>query len=109
LRATSRDTVDGARPSRWAITRQELPAARPREISSGSANSKALAARRDGGLCTPPVCNTKARTDGPRLPSRRAISRSDSPRRHRRHTSSCSTADSPHERMTTSSHQIDRR
>jgi hypothetical protein len=109
LRATSRDTVDGARPSRRAIMRQESPAAGPREISSRSANSKALAARRGGRHCTPPDCNTKARTDGPRLPSRRAISRSDSPRRHRCHTSSCSTADSPHERMTTSSHQIHRR
>jgi hypothetical protein len=37
LRATSRDTVDGARPSRRAITRNESPAAIPREISSRSA------------------------------------------------------------------------
>jgi hypothetical protein len=52
--------------------RRESPAARPREISSRSANSKAGAARRGSGHGTPPVCNTKAGTDGPRLPSRRA-------------------------------------
>jgi hypothetical protein len=55
-------------------------------------------ARRGGCCCTPPVWSTKARTDGPRLPSRRAISRSDSPRRHRAHTSCCSAADSPQDR-----------
>src|SRR5918995_81796 len=37
LRATSRDTVDGARASRPAMTRSDSPAARPREISSRSA------------------------------------------------------------------------
>ena len=37
LRATSRDNVDGARPSRPAVTRSDSPAARPREISSRSA------------------------------------------------------------------------
>jgi hypothetical protein len=51
-------------------------------------------------LLHPPVWGTKARTDGPRLPSRRAISRSDSPRRHRAQTSSCSAADSPQDPTT---------
>jgi hypothetical protein len=38
------------------------------------------------------------RTEGPRLPSRRAIGRSDSPCRYRRQSSSCSWTDSPHDR-----------
>jgi hypothetical protein len=49
--------------------------------------------------------STKARTDGPRLPSRRAISRSDSPPRHRAQTSSCSATDSPQDRT----HHLHRR
>jgi hypothetical protein len=51
--------------SRCAITRQESPAARPRETSSRSANAKARAARRGGGRRTPPVCSTNARTTVP--------------------------------------------
>jgi len=38
LAATSRHTVDGARPSPLAIPRNDLPAARPLEISSRSAS-----------------------------------------------------------------------
>jgi hypothetical protein len=38
LRTTSRDTVDGDRPNRHAISRNESPATIPREISSRSAN-----------------------------------------------------------------------
>ena len=53
----------------------------------------------------PPVCNTKARTDGPRLPNRRAISRSDSPCRQRAQTSSCSWTDNPQDRA----HHLPRR
>jgi hypothetical protein len=38
LAATSRHTVDGARPTARAIARTDRPAARPREISSRSAS-----------------------------------------------------------------------
>ena len=103
--ASSRDTVDGARPSRAAICRHGSPAATPRLISSRSAMLRHRGARRGGCRCTPPVWNTNARTDGPRLPSRRAISRSDSPCRQRAHTSSCSAADSPQDRT----HHLHRR
>jgi hypothetical protein len=94
--------------SRCAITRQESPAAKPRETSSRSANAKARAARRGGGRRTRrSAARTRARRSPFAKPPR--ISRSDPPRRHHCHTSSCSTANSPHERTTTSSHQIDRR
>jgi hypothetical protein len=56
----------------------------------------------------PPLWTTKARTDGPRFPSRRAISHSDSPRRHRAHTSSCSAADSPQDRTHHLQHRLTR-
>jgi hypothetical protein len=89
--------------------RQESPAARPREISSRSANSKALAARRGGRHCTPPDCNTRR---APTVPVCQAAERSAAathlaataatPRPARPPTG-------PHERMTTSSHQIHRR
>jgi hypothetical protein len=59
-----------------------------------------LHARVDGELLPlpPPVWSTNARTDGPRLPNRRAISRTDSPCRHRAQISTCSAADSPQDR-----------
>jgi ABC-2 family transporter protein len=59
--------------------RRDLPAATPRLISSRSAMFSHRTLRRGGCCCSPPVCRTDARTDGPRLPSRRAIRRSDSP------------------------------
>src|ERR687898_1446249 len=46
LPATSLLTVDGSRPRRAAITRNDRPAARPREISSRSSTLKRTAARR---------------------------------------------------------------
>jgi hypothetical protein len=98
LRASSRDTVEGARPSRRAIARLELPAATPRLISSRSATVSEWAARCGGRCWTPPVCNTNPRIEGPRLPICRAISRSDWPCRHRAHSSSCSWTDSPQDR-----------
>jgi hypothetical protein len=57
--------------------------------------------RGDGGA----TCRTKACTEGPRLPSPRAISRSDSPCRHRRQSSSWSWTDSPQDRI----HHLHRR
>jgi hypothetical protein len=90
--------LTGARPSRAAICRHGSPAATPRLISSRSAMLRHRDARPAGCRCTPPAWSTNAQTDGPRLPSRRAISRSDSPCRHRAHTSSCSAADSPQDR-----------
>ena len=64
MRASSRDTVDGARPSRAASCRHESPAATPRLISSRSAMLSDRGARLGGWCCMPPVCSTNARTDG---------------------------------------------
>jgi hypothetical protein len=69
LRASSRDTVDGARPSRRAIARQESPVATPRLISSRSAAVNDRAAHCGGRCCMPLVCNTKARIEGHACPS----------------------------------------
>src|SRR5918993_3993120 len=49
LPATSLLTVDGSRPRRAAITRNDRPAARPREISSRSSTLKRTARRRPAG------------------------------------------------------------
>jgi hypothetical protein len=105
LRASTRDPSTTPVPAQ-AITRQESPAATPRLISSRSAADNEPAGRRRGGCLTPPLCNTKARTEGPGLPIRRAISRSDSPRRHRAQSSSCSWTDSPRTAPITSSADI---
>jgi hypothetical protein len=45
LRASSRDTVDGARPIVDAIDRIDTPAERPREISSRSSRLSARGER----------------------------------------------------------------
>jgi len=61
--ATSRDTVDGARPRRLAITRHESPASNPREISSRSGSDSRNA---DWGVdrgFTPPVLTNNRCTD----------------------------------------------
>ena len=49
-----RETVDGARPNRRAIARNDSPAARPREISSRSTSDNRNGDRtgsRGGGRC----------------------------------------------------------
>jgi hypothetical protein len=55
LRAISRDTVEGAFPSRTAIDRIELPAQSRREISSRSwaVNTRSLRLRATGAM--PPL------------------------------------------------------
>jgi hypothetical protein len=45
LAATSREIVDGARPNRRAIPRNDSPPANPREISSRSTNDNRNADR----------------------------------------------------------------
>jgi hypothetical protein len=55
LAATSRHTVDGARPSPLAIPRKDLPAASPREISSRSASDNRSGER--SGSRLPGRCN----------------------------------------------------
>jgi hypothetical protein len=77
LRASSRDTVDDARPRRTAITRQASPAATPRLISSRSAADNEWAGRRRGGCLTPPLCNPTGPHRGPAL----AHPASDQPQR----------------------------
>jgi hypothetical protein len=73
LLASSRDTVDGARPSRLAIARQESPAATPRLISSRSTMLRhrgarwvgAVAPRRSGARrpgSTAPACRAGGRS-----------------------------------------------
>ena len=47
--ATSREIVDGGRPSRRAIARNDSPPANPREISSRSANDNRNADRTGSG------------------------------------------------------------
>jgi hypothetical protein len=78
----------------------------PRPISSRSAAVSDRAARCGGRCCTPPVCNTNARTEDPRLPTRRAIIRSESPCRHRYPSSSCSWPTVPRIAPTTSHRRL---
>ncbi len=93
LRATSREMLLGARPSRAAMARHESLAASPREISSRSAAVSAPSARVGGGRRHPPEAMRKRRTACRYVPKYRLIARSDSPRRHRVQISSCSAAD----------------
>jgi hypothetical protein len=55
LAATSRHTVEGARPSPLAIPRKDLPTASPREISSRSASDNLSGERL--GSCLAGRCN----------------------------------------------------
>ncbi len=87
LRATSRLSVDGARPNRRARTRSDSPAATPREISSRSTRDKCRTDRCRTAGRTPPEASTNARIDPADLPSRRPIDRFDSPACRRSHTS----------------------
>ncbi len=111
LPATSRDTVDGARPSRLAITRNDSPRATPREISSRSTSDRCRSARRRGGGRTPPASSNSRRIDDPFLPRRRAIDRVSSPACRRSHTSAISASvnllDTPH--LPTRNHNSRRR
>jgi hypothetical protein len=95
LPATSRDTVDGARPSTPAIVRSDRPAARPREISSRSANESRNSHRRRGTGRIPPVRLSRSRTVDGFTRICRASTFTASPDRQRRHTSSTSAEDSP--------------
>jgi hypothetical protein len=63
LPATSREIVDGARPNRPAITRNDAPPTNPREISSRSANDNRNVDRtnsRPGGRRTNRKCSATA-------------------------------------------------
>jgi hypothetical protein len=85
--ATSRDTVDGARPRRLAITRHESPASSPREISSRSGSDSRNA---DWGVdrgFTPPVLTNNRCTDFAEHPSAVAAPSCVSPARTRRWSS----------------------
>ena len=100
LRASSRLTVEGARPNRDAITRSDSPAATPLEISSRSVSERWRSARRRGAGRTPPASSNNRRIDDPFLPKRRAIDRVNSPALRRSHTSAISASvnllDTPH-------------
>ncbi len=100
LRVNSRDIVDAARPNRPAITRNDSPAATPREISSRSTSDSCRSDRVRGAGRTPPTSSNNLRIDDPFLPSRRAIDRVGSPAFRRSHTSAISASvnllDTPH-------------
>jgi hypothetical protein len=87
LRATSRLSVDGARPSSRLIARSDWPHARRREISSRSAGVRANRDRRRGRGVMPPSAATRVwiTLDARRSPC--AICLTDSPRCHRAHSS----------------------
>jgi hypothetical protein len=94
LAATSRDTVDGERPNRRAIHRNDWPPASPREISSRSLNdnrnrhqSAAGTGRRH------PAATTWVRTDDGARPNARLIARSDSPASNLSHNSAFSDSE----------------
>jgi hypothetical protein len=95
FRATPRDAVDGARPSRAATARPDSPAASARDTSPRSAAVGWPPARRRGGSRRPPVRARKRRTCATPRPQCRAMGRSDSPARPRAQISSCSTAVNP--------------
>jgi hypothetical protein len=59
---TSRLTVDGARPKRAAIVRSDSPLAKPREISSRSANDNRNGERRRAGVAGWRTFTTHAHT-----------------------------------------------
>jgi hypothetical protein len=83
LRATSRLIVEGARPRAAPMARMDLPATRPREISSRSGSESASLDRVRGGGRMPPLgARTEKIEEWPRS-NRRPMSCIDSPRRHR--------------------------
>jgi len=93
---TSRDTVEGALPSRRAIERNDSFPASPLEISSRSAIDNRNERHSTRGLrrLQPDETKRVRIVDGDR-PSRRLIDRCDSPASHQSHKSSRSTPDNP--------------
>ena len=93
LRVTSRDTVEGARPSRPAILRSDSPAASPREISSRSDSDNLMAARVRSRGRIPPVSPTYLRIEASERPRCRPMIRNDTPARTSRQISNFSATD----------------
>jgi hypothetical protein len=94
LAATSRVTVDAARPKRRAIPRIESPTAKPREISSRSVSDNRIADHSGSGTGRRNLADaTWVRiVDGGRL-NRRLIDRNDSPPSNRSQISVFSDSD----------------
>ena len=94
LPATSRDTVDAARPSRCAIARSDSSAANPREISSRSESDNRTGDHPDAGNGRRNLKDTTwvRIVDGGR-PNRRLIDRNDSPASNRSQISNFSDSD----------------
>src|SRR5688572_23959434 len=92
LRATSRLTVEGARPKPQAIWRSEWPCTRPRGISSRSAKVSDCRERRRRGGWMPPVGLMWAKIEEDLLPKARAIVQRPCPCRHRSQISALSAA-----------------
>jgi hypothetical protein len=76
---SSRDTVDGARLRRPAISRQDSPATTPREISSRSASDSRSGDRRGTIGWRPPVNATSIRNATIERPNARLIARRELP------------------------------
>ena len=94
LPATSRDTLDAARPSRCAIPRSDSSAANPREISSRSQSDNRCGdhCAAGNGRRNPAVTTWVRIVDGDR-PDRRLIDRNDSHASSRSHSSVFSNSD----------------
>jgi hypothetical protein len=75
LALTSRDTVEGARPNRCAIARNESPASRPdRMVSRSDAESLAGDGSQSNRRATPPASRITRWTNGADLATSRATS-----------------------------------
>jgi len=96
LAATSRDTVEGARPKLTAIPRSDSPAANPRLISSRSVNDNRSGDHSGpgSGRRNPDDTNRVRIVDGD-LPNLRLIDRCDSPASNRSQISDLSNTDNP--------------
>jgi len=88
LEATSRDTVEGDRPNRRAIHRNDSPVANPREISSRSPNDNRSGHQSPAGTGRfHPAATRWVLIDDGALPKQRPIDRKDSPASYRSHSS----------------------